>query len=528
MPKETKTSRVVWLRRIVQTGFLILFFCLFLQTAYHPINRVGGRVTLFFEFDPLAMLVVWLASHALVAAMLLSLVTLGVTLVFGRWFCGWICPFGTLHHFFTVLRGGRVKAKIEAGGYSRWQNAKYYVLVFFVACALIGSNAVGWLDPFSFFYRSLTTSVYPAIQWGIATLFGWIYDVNPGVGSVRLTAVTEPVYAALREYFLALEQPRYFGGMLIGVLFGVVVALNFFRARFWCRYVCPLGALLGAVGARPVVRFKNDPDQCNNCGLCLADCQGGASPNNPQGWNASECFFCFNCKSDCPSAAISVGFSRPPKSIGLDLGRRALLGAGIAGIGGGLLFRSHPRAFNPALIRPPGAIAEDEFLTRCIRCGECMKVCLTNGIHPTLAEAGLQGMWSPVLNMRIGYCEYECTLCSQVCPTHAIKQVTPQEKKRLKIGLAFIDKNRCLPYALARSCIVCEEHCPTPKKAIWFEEVAVRNIRGETVVVKQPHVDPELCIGCGICENKCPVKDLPAVRVTSVGETRNRDNQVLL
>jgi polyferredoxin len=306
--KKTKTSRVVWLRRITQTLFLLFFLYLFLQTVYHPINRVGGRVTLFFELDPLAMLGVWLASHVIVTAMLLALITLGITLIFGRWFCGWICPFGTLHNLFTGIRGGRVKAKLETGGYNRWQKAKYYVLVGLLVGTVMGVNVIGWLDPFSFLYRSLATSVYPAIQWGTTALFGWIYDANPGFGSVRVTAVTEPVYAVLRKYFLAVEQPRYFGGMLIGILFGVVLALNFFRARFWCRYVCPLGALLGLVGKNPLVQFKNNPDQCNNCRLCLADCQGGASPQDPQGWKPSECFFCWNCKSDCPSQAISFNF----------------------------------------------------------------------------------------------------------------------------------------------------------------------------------------------------------------------------
>jgi ferredoxin len=157
-----------------------------------------------------------------------------------------------------------------------------------------------------------------------------------------------------------------------------------------------------------------------------------------------------------------------------------------------------------------------------------MKVCPTNAIQPTLLEAGLEGLWSPLLKMKIGYCEYECTLCTQVCPTDAIKPLEAEEKKKIKIGLAFFDKNRCLPYASARSCIVCEEHCPTPKKAIWFEEVQVVNPRGEKLMVKQPHIDPELCIGCGICEKKCPMADQGAVYVTSVGETRNPRNQILL
>lgn len=227
-----------------------------------------------------------------------------------------------------------------------------------------------------------------------------------------------------------------------------------------------------------------------------------------------------------------VDFAHPPKEARLDLGRRALLATGLAGLSAKLLFNVSPqaakRSFNPALIRPPGALAEDEFLARCIRCGECMKVCPTNAIHPASLEGGAEGVWTPVLKMSAGYCDYECNLCSQVCPTRAIRQIDVEEKKKIRIGLAYIDKNRCLPWAYARTCIVCEEHCPTPKKAIWFEEAEVLNIRGEKLMVKQPRVDPELCIGCGICEDKCPVRGRAAIRITSVGETRNPENQMLL
>jgi ferredoxin len=157
-----------------------------------------------------------------------------------------------------------------------------------------------------------------------------------------------------------------------------------------------------------------------------------------------------------------------------------------------------------------------------------MKVCPTNAIHPASLEGGFEGLWTPVMVTSLGYCDYECNLCSQVCPTHAIRQIEVAEKQKIKIGLAYINRSRCLPWAYSKTCIVCEEHCPTPKKAIWFEEVEVRNIQGEKLTVKQPRVDPELCIGCGICEVKCPVKAPAAVRVTSVGETRNPENQILL
>ena len=527
MARKTRTSRVVWLRRAVQGAILLLFFYLFLETVDHPINQAGRGVKLFFQLDPLAALITWLASHAIAAGMLLSVATLAVTLIFGRWFCGWICPFGTLHNLFTSLRRGRAKDRIETGGYTRWQKAKYYGLGVFVGGALLGVNVVGWLDPFSFFFRSLGTSVYPAVNDAIVRLFTWLYDVNP----LHVTVVSEPIYDVLRRHFLAIHQPHYFGNVLVGVLFTAIVALNFFRARFWCRYLCPLGALLGVVGKRPVVRLRRNAETCNNCRLCLGDCQGGASPAAGE-WRPSECFYCFNCKSDCPSGSIGFELGSPRKAAPLDLGRRELMAFGMAGAGGALLFHTHPlgnqRSFNPALVRPPGSLGEAEFLSKCIRCGECMKVCPTNAIHPTALEAGLEGMWSPMLRMNIGYCEYECSLCSQVCPTGAIRPLEVREKKTIKIGLAYFDRNRCLPYAYARTCIVCEEHCPTPKKAIWFEEVEVLNPQGQKVTVKQPRVDPDLCIGCGICTNKCVIKGHPAVLVSSAGETRNPENGVLL
>src|ERR1035437_6256771 len=127
MARKARTTTLVWLRRGVQSAFLLLFLYLFLETAYHPINRVGGGVKLFFQLDPLVMLTDWLTSHALAADMLLSMATLGVTFLFGRWFCGWICPFGTVHQLFSNLRGGTVKTRLDTGGYGRRHKAEKHI-----------------------------------------------------------------------------------------------------------------------------------------------------------------------------------------------------------------------------------------------------------------------------------------------------------------------------------------------------------------------------------------------------------------
>ena len=189
---------------------------------------------------------------------------------------------------------------------------------------------------------------------------------------------------------------------------------------------------------------------------------------------------------------------------------------------------------NPRLVRPPGSLGEAEFVARCIRCGQCMRVCPNNALHPTLLEAGLEGVWSPILIAKIGYCEPTCTLCGQVCPTGAIMELTLKEKVGDKetspnrIGTAFIDRGRCLPWAMATPCIVCEEWCPTSPKAVYLREETVYDQQGQAVAVKRPYVDPHLCTGCGACEYACPISDRAAIYLTSSGETRAPENQFLL
>jgi formate hydrogenlyase subunit 6/NADH:ubiquinone oxidoreductase subunit I len=252
---------------------------------------------------------------------------------------------------------------------------------------------------------------------------------------------------------------------------------------------------------------------------------------------------CMNCVGSCPHQSLEFRFFRKEHEIASpDLGRRRTVTGLAAGVAAVPILRANTgltKSRHERLLRPPGSLDEGDFLSRCIRCGECMKVCPNNSLQPTLTEAGLEGLWTPTLVPRIGYCEPSCILCSEVCPTGAIWQITPKEKgwvaggatqksQPVRLGTAFYDRGRCLPWALATDCIVCEEWCPVSPKAIYVQEAQVVDSSGNTKTLKQPRIDPSRCVGCGACEYACPLQDRPAVYVTSIGESRSPSSQILL
>ena len=141
------------------------------------------------------------------------------------------------------------------------------------------------------------------------------------------------------------------------------------------------------------------------------------------------------------------------------------------------------------------------------------------------------------MNFNIAHCQLKCTLCSEVCPTGAIREISVAEKLGkgefedqgpISLGTAFIDTTRCLPWANQIPSVVCEEVCPVAPKAIQALDEEVKDVFGNMVVLNKPFVVPDLCIGCGICQAECPVQDRPAVYVTAVGETRSKERRLLL
>lgn len=521
MKKErSKKHRLIQALRILsQSFFFLLFIYLFLGTHFTGEDYIG-RVEIFFHFDPLIAVATFIASRAMSVSFALAAVTIVVTFILGRVVCGWICPLGSIHQFFSFLskKAQLLKPKHIQDNRLAW---KYYLLVFILVSSLFTLDLVGLLDPLSFLYRSFATAVFPALNHGFGAFIGFLYIVN-------LSSLGDPL-AQFSENLIINSIFRQ--GFFIGFIFISIVLLNISRERFWCRYLCPLGAFLALISRWNVLKLKIDPEKCIKCDLCNLHCQTQASPFPEEDWKSSECDYCFTCGAICPTSAIEFPAETTPEKIEkVNLSRRKLILTSLLGVLAVPFFRISPSSnrASPKLIRPPGALPEEKFLQKCVKCGECMKACPTNALQPALSEAGPEGIWTPVLVPKIGYCEYYCSLCSQVCPTGAIKELTVEEKTKVKIGLAWVDKNRCIPYDLGTPCIVCEEHCPTSPKAIKLVKTEVRLPDGTIKTPVAPVINTDLCIGCGICETKCPVVDAPAIYVTSMGEDRSEQNQILL
>ncbi len=542
-------GKLAKLRRLSQIVCFLFFLLLLLRTEYRgPAHGSGGEirlpfpVRLFFELDPLAGLSNALASHALYRGLLWSLLTILCTLFLGRIFCGWICPMGSIHHFFSSLKSESKLGKrlVESNRYKRWQTTKYYVLFAVLAATALGSGLVGWVDPFSFLVRSMGMSILPGLNYALNASFQWLEHSRFAPVQMAGGALHFVFGATLLNF----KQPYFRQGIFLGMLFIFVLSLNLRVTRFWCRAICPLGALLGIVSRWAVLGLQKDAKTCNDCNRCVLGCQGGDDPIGGARWRKAECLLCMNCVEACPEHSLAFKFfpQGPAPIEGPDLQRRKAFTGIAAGVVAIPLLRTTAglsAGHDEHLLRPPGSLRESDFLQRCIRCGECMKACPNNALHPAITEAGLEGLWTPVVVPRIGYCEPSCVLCSQVCPTGAIWEITAKEKgwvvdvggsdrKPIRIGTAFYDRGRCLPWAMATDCIVCEEWCPTSPKAIYVQQGEVIDANGQTKILKQPRVNPDRCVGCGACVRACVLQDLPAIAVTSVGESRSRDNQILL
>ena len=500
---EIVKPRKKWhrIRLVIQAAFVVLFIVLAFAT------RQGGMLAvndLFFRLDPLAGIASMLAARAWIAPMALGAITMVLAIIAGRSWCSWICPLGTVLDWTPSRRPKRKKLDIHPN----WRYVKYFFLFTVLFAALAGSLTLIWLDPVTLFFRTLAGVVLPGLGWLLDTAEGWLYSFS------AFQPAVEGFDRAVRGWLIT-GQPFFVANLAIAGLFAVVLALNVVRPRFWCRYLCPLGALLGLLSRIAPLRHHVDTAKCISCNRCAIICPTGAiSPEKDFSANAAECVTCLECMEICPTLAISFSPQRSTNDCEMIPSRRRFLASIGGAIAAAVLLGVAPIAgwIGSKVLRPPGT-NDEKLLGECIRCGECIKVCPTGAIQPDHRGSGWTGMWTPVLIPRVGYCDYSCNSCGQACPTGAIPLLPLEAKRQQVIGKAEIDTTRCIPWADGRDCIVCEEMCPVPRKAIQLQKQRVVNAEGKEVTVMVPRVRRNRCIGCGICEYQCPVAGEAAIRV---------------
>ncbi|MGC8781923.1 MAG: 4Fe-4S binding protein [Anaerolineae bacterium] len=486
-------------RRSVQLGFLLLFLYPLALVIY---QRVTFRAAPSFAswlllWDPL--LLAGHLAHRNWSAIVIGapLFLLALTWLLGRFFCGWVCPIGTVLDLVRPLalwrrrrprppqavrldRNGKPVTPLHVRLFDRRANSRlrYLILIGVVGAGAFSLQALGLADPLVIFHRTATALASNALALRVPPL---------------------------RAFF-----------SLISLIFLAILLLELWQPRFWCRNLCPLGALI-SLFARFSLLNRRVSSACTLCGECQRVCVMNAIPRRePHDTDYTACTFCLECEGACPNGGISFGFgdlarkgwqreARNPqagkrgpqlggnyvaKPIAGKISRRELIGGVAAGVAGVALAPAMQLTRGRGLLRPPGALPEEEFVRTCILCQECVRVCPTGGLKPTTLEGGLAAVGTPHLVPRVGACTRNPScphLCAQVCPVAAIRPVAPEQ---VKIGRAVVEHDLCLAWDQQVKCLVCVEACLVE---------AAQMYNGRIIV------DPTRCTGCGRCENACPV-----------------------
>lgn len=498
---SSKTWRVV---RIIFQSFSFFFFLVILILT-HQVDTSLILYKIPVWLSPLGMLANFLSKPGWNQGLWVTIMILASAFLFGRAWCGWICPLGTMIDIFAWKRKNRKQEPPN----ENWRKVKFLLLIIIISAAVFSNLTLIIFDPVTIFIRSFSSAILPA-----ADQLVWMMETS----LYRISFLRELItrFDSLIRPAIFPMQPQYFssaGWIFLFLVF--ILALNFIAERFWCRYICPLGGLLGLINKIGLVK-REVKSHCIQCNRCARACPTGTINSREDfASDPSECTWCMDCLSVCPneSNVFSLNLT-PAKWDKYDPERREVLSSIAVGAATALVLESEPsnNIDSTIRLRPPGVVHQ-EFLESCIRCGECVRVCPTTALQPSLLETGIQGFWSPILVPRLGYCDYSCNSCGAICPVGAIPALTLSEKRSWKIGSAFIDQDRCLAWSDGIDCIVCEEMCPLPQKAISLREGKGRQSIHQVNQVLLPEVNRDLCIGCGICEFKCPAVGEAAIQV---------------
>ena len=449
---------------------------------------------------------------AILAGMLgVVVVMLLLTLLLGRIYCSVICPAGVFQDIINRLFCIGKKKRKGAGRftYHKPMNAVRYALLFLsVVTLLLGfSGLCLLLDPYSNFGRIATNLFRPAVMWGNNMLAEGLMKMdNYSLFQVTISTVS-------------------IAGLVSGIVALVVfVVLVIFRGRLFCNTLCPVGALLSLVSRYSLFRITFNKETCTHCGNCEHSCKAEAIDAGHMTVDTSRCVDCFNCISSCAKGGLRYRFNPPlgkkkeaenkeetsQEKEATSNSRRTFLAMG-ATLAASLPLASaahggarHRRGQGASLpLTPPGSLSLERFKDKCTGCHICVVRCPSQVLRPAGMEYGLDYLLKPRMAYINSYCNYECTVCSEVCPSEAIKPITKEEKRSLQVGIATFFKGRCIVNTEETDCGACSEHCPT-------QAVHMVPYKGTLTI---PEVNPELCVGCGGCESICPVRPMRAIIV---------------
>ncbi|MDA1162558.1 MAG: 4Fe-4S binding protein [Planctomycetota bacterium] len=446
---------------------------------------------MFLVIDPLVSLSTGIASRAWVWSLSCAGIILAACVFVPRGFCGYLCPLGTLIDLFDWVIGKRV-TMFRIAGDGWWVHIKYYLLLGIIVAAFGGVLLSGIFSAIPVITRGLLFTLSP-IQTGAAV--GW-HQI----------------------------PPMNYGHVISIVLFLAVLGLGLLRPRFWCKYVCPSGAVFSLSNLFRVTERKVE-SSCINCNKCIEICPFDAiKPDFTT--RTTDCTFCQSCGGVCPTHAIKfvdrwevsgLKIENDPPTRETSLGRRGFLSATVgtaSGVLGGLIAATGTKTFGanldgdgPRLVRPPGSVPEPEFLQMCIRCGECFQACPSDVLQPLGFQQGLEGLWTPHVVADWAGCASSCNACGQVCPTGAIRALPLEEKRHVRMGLAVINESTCLPFH-GEACQLCVDECT----AAGYDALEFITVGTEVDELGQPiegtgQLAPLLvadkCVGCGLCQTRC-------------------------
>lgn len=458
------------------------------------------NILLYLQFIPSALKYFDLKSMVSIGFIIVIL----LTLLSGRTYCSFLCPLGIGQDLFSRI-GGRIRKKFRRYGFKKPHTIIRYTLL---AASLIvtmiwGLYLITLLDPYSIFGRFMTYFGKPAvlvINNLIAAILhkADIYTLD----HITIKGFSPLVYSIPAAFFL-----------LIG-------SMSLAKGRLYCNMICPLGTLLGLVSKVSLVRINFNESKCTRCGRCSVGCKSSCIDFLQYHVDVSRCVDCFNCIDNCPDKAISYSFvklkkkSEAPQSTDTDK-RKFIAGSLLLLLGLPQLLRGQDKKApvpkkestvkenKTSPVCPPGAGSISDFNKECIACSLCITICPNNVLQPSWLEYGVLGLMQPVMNYHKSFCAYDCTKCTDICPTYALRPLVLDAKKLTQLGKVNFIKDNCIVKTEKTACGACSEACPT--KAVYMIPY-----EGNLLI---PETKNEICIGCGHCEYSCPVAPFKAIYV---------------